>query len=84
MWGGDKRAVMRVEGGETLKTFRTPEHADRMQYILTSPGGRPVKAKVELWIGPIRCVDAWHCVYRGLCVSRRCVLGVCTVSRGRC
>ena len=47
---------MRIEGGSTLKTFQMPPWAERVQYILKSPSGRPVKAKVELWIGPIRCV----------------------------
>ena len=56
IWGDDKVADIRIEGGQTLKTFKMPAHAERVQYILTSPGGRPVKAKVELWIGPIRCV----------------------------
>lgn len=56
LWGDDKRADIRIEGGSTLKTFKMPDHAERVQYILTSPGGRPVKAKVELWIGPQRCV----------------------------
>lgn len=56
IWGGDKVADIRIEGGQTLKTFKMPAHAERVQYILTSPGGRPVRAKVELWIGPIRCV----------------------------
>jgi len=56
MWTPDKKADMRIEGGSTLKTFKMPAHAERVQYVLTSPTGRPVKAKVELWIGPIRCV----------------------------
>ena len=42
---------MRIEGGSTLKTFQMPAHAERVQYMLSSPGNRPVKAKVELWIG---------------------------------
>jgi len=33
-----------------------PAHAERVQYIIESPNGRPVKAKAELWIGPQRCV----------------------------
>ncbi|KAH8072848.1 calcium, potassium:sodium antiporter [Aureococcus anophagefferens] len=56
IWGDDKVADIRIEGGQTLKTFKMPPHAERVQYILTSPNGRPVKARVELWIGPIRCV----------------------------
>lgn len=53
LWGPEKQADTRVEGGDTLKTFKMPAHADRVQYVLTS-NGRPIKAKVELWIGPIR------------------------------
>jgi len=56
LWSEDKKADIRIEGGDTLKTFAMPAHAERVQYVLTSPNGRPVKAKVELWIGPIRCV----------------------------
>jgi len=56
LWSPDKTADIRIEGGNTLKTFQMPSHATRVQYIIKSPGGRPIKAKVELWIGPIRCV----------------------------
>jgi len=56
LWSADKKADIRIEGGKTLKTFAMPSHAERVQYVLTSPNGRPVKAKVELWIGPNRCV----------------------------
>jgi hypothetical protein len=56
MWDPEKVADMRIEGGQTLKTFKMPSHAERVQYVLKTPNGRPVKAKVELWIGPIRCV----------------------------
>lgn len=56
LWSEDKKADIRIEGGQTLKTFQMPAHAERVQYILTSPNGRPVKAKVELWIGPVRSV----------------------------
>jgi len=55
LWDG-KETSMRIEGGNTLKTFKMPPHAERVQYIIKSPNGRPLKAKVELWIGPIRCV----------------------------
>ena len=60
LWSADKKADIRIEGGKTLKTFAMPSHAERVQYILTSPNGRPVKAKVELWIGPNRCVHGEH------------------------
>jgi len=53
LWDPSKKADTRIEGGKTLKTYKMPPHADRVQYILTS-NGRPVKAHVELWIGPIR------------------------------
>mmetsp|Transcript_27161 Transcript_27161/g.33778 ORF Transcript_27161/g.33778 Transcript_27161/m.33778 type:complete len:323 (-) Transcript_27161:397-1365(-) len=56
LWGPEKKADIRIEGGSTLRTFQMPPHADRVQYIITSPSTRPIKAKVELWIGPIRCV----------------------------
>lgn len=56
MWGPEKKADTRIEGGQTLKTFKMPPHAERVQYVLRAPNNRPVKAKVELWIGPIRCV----------------------------
>eukprot|EP00310_Coccolithus_braarudii_P015917 CAMPEP_0183353400 /NCGR_PEP_ID=MMETSP0164_2-20130417/33233_1 /TAXON_ID=221442 /ORGANISM="Coccolithus pelagicus ssp braarudi, Strain PLY182g" /LENGTH=290 /DNA_ID=CAMNT_0025526067 /DNA_START=89 /DNA_END=961 /DNA_ORIENTATION=- len=56
IWQPVKQADIRIEGGSTLKTFQMPAHAERVQYIITSPTGRPIKAKVELWIGPIRCV----------------------------
>jgi len=56
LWSPDKKADIRIEGGDTLRTFQMPSHAERVQYILTTPSGRPVKAKVELWIGPIRSV----------------------------
>ena len=55
MWGPEKVADVRIEGGKTLRTFQMPNHAERVQYVLSSPSGRPIKAKVELWIGPIRC-----------------------------
>lgn len=55
LWEG-KDADIRIEGGSTLKTFKMPPDVERVQYMIKSPSGRPIKAKVELWIGPIRCV----------------------------
>ena len=68
LWSPDKKANIRIEGGSTLKTFKMPAHAERVQYIIQSPNGRPIKARVELWIGPIRsvheliydCMDGGH------------------------
>merc|ERR1719310_754218 len=56
LWGAEKQADIRIEGGSTLKTFKMPPGTERVQYILESPTGRPIKGRVELWIGPIRCV----------------------------
>merc|ERR1711964_286338 len=56
LWPAEKSADTRIEGGKTLKTYKMPMDAERVQYIIKSPNGRPLKAKVELWIGPIRCV----------------------------
>jgi len=67
IWGPEKQTDMRIEGGHTLKTFKMPADAERVQYILKSPSGRPLKAKVELWIGPIRCVHEmiYNCMFGG-------------------
>lgn len=56
MWPPEKQAGIRISGGSTLKTFSLPIEADRVQYILQGPTDRPIRAKVELWIGPLRCV----------------------------
>lgn len=42
-----------VQGGGTVRTFKLPVWADRVQYYLETEG-RPLKASVNLWIGPIR------------------------------
>jgi len=36
IWAADKQADIRIEGGETLKTFAMPATAERVQYILKS------------------------------------------------
>lgn len=42
-----------VQGGGTVRTYQMPAWAERCQMILTT-NGRPLKAKVELWLGPER------------------------------
>lgn len=43
----------RIEGIGTVRNFKIPPWAERVQYVLTT-NGRPLKATVELWVGPIR------------------------------
>mmetsp|Transcript_17931 Transcript_17931/g.27153 ORF Transcript_17931/g.27153 Transcript_17931/m.27153 type:complete len:351 (+) Transcript_17931:118-1170(+) len=42
-----------VQGGGTVRTYKIPVWAERVQYYLETEG-RPLKASVQLWIGPIR------------------------------
>jgi hypothetical protein len=46
-------SLERIEGVKTVRNFKIPPWAERAQYILTT-NGRPMKATVELWVGPIR------------------------------
>jgi hypothetical protein len=43
----------RIEGSGTVRNYKIPPWAERVQYVLTT-NGRPLKATVELWVGPIR------------------------------
>jgi hypothetical protein len=46
--------LTRIEGGGgSIRTYQIPAGIDRLQYVLKSEG-RPLKARVELWLGPIR------------------------------
>lgn len=49
-----------VQGGGTVKTYKLPSWADRVQYHLETEG-RPLKATVNLWIGPIRQTHNLKC-----------------------
>jgi len=46
--------VRRIEGGNTIATWQIPEDAERAQIMIKTTNGRPIKGRVELWIGPIR------------------------------
>jgi hypothetical protein len=65
--------LTRIEGGNTVRTWQIPLDVERAQVFLKT-NGRPMKAKVELWVGPIRTVhtmdmdveDGEESVYRAL------------------
>jgi len=46
--------MKRIEGENTLVTVPMPLGADRVQYCFSTPNGRPLKAQVQMWVGPIR------------------------------
>jgi len=47
--------LQQIQGGNSRLTFKMPQGADRCQIYIQSHG-RPLKARVELWLGPIRRV----------------------------
>lgn len=49
--------MKRIEGGGTVRTWDIPSETERLQYVLET-NGRPLKAKVELWEGPIRLLHS--------------------------
>ena len=44
--------LLKIQGG-TLRTFKMPPETERAQVFLKTDG-RPMKAKVEQWVGPLR------------------------------
>lgn len=47
--------LTRIEGGNTVRTWQIPQDVERAQVFLKT-NGRPLKAKIELWVGPLRTV----------------------------
>ena len=45
--------VKRLEGGGTVLTYKLPPQCERVEYLIKS-NGRPLKGKVQLWLGPLR------------------------------
>ena len=45
--------LRRIEGANTLITYKLPIDCERVQMVLKT-NGRPMKGKVQLWVGPIR------------------------------
>ena len=47
--------VMRLEGGQSIRTYKLPPLCERAQMTFRTEG-RPLKIKANLWIGPLRSV----------------------------
>eukprot|EP00536_Pseudo-nitzschia_multiseries_P016192 jgi/Psemu1/263486/estExt_Genewise1Plus.C_10430009 len=45
--------MRKMQGGGTVRTWDIPPEAERLSYYIRT-NGRPMKALVELWVGPIR------------------------------
>lgn len=64
--------LQQIQGGGSRLTYKMPQGADRAQIYIASHG-RPLKARVELWLGPIRrvhfidisCMNGAESPYRG-------------------
>ena len=47
--------MQRVQGGGTIRTYQIPGWADRVQMEIRT-NGRPMRCKIQLWLGPLRNV----------------------------
>lgn len=49
--------MRKMQGGGTVRTWDIPPGAERLSYYIRT-NGRPLKALVELWVGPIRRIHS--------------------------
>lgn len=49
--------MRKMEGGGTVRTWDIPPECERLSYYIRT-NGRPLKAMVELWVGPIRKIHS--------------------------
>ena len=49
----DDLPLVRLEGGKTIRTWTMPHDSERIEYVVKS-GGRPLNARIEMWLGPHR------------------------------
>lgn len=49
--------MRKMQGGGTVRTWDIPPDAERLSYYIRT-NGRPLKALVELWVGPIRRIHS--------------------------
>lgn len=49
--------MRKMQGGGTVRTWDIPADAERLSYYIRT-NGRPLKAMVELWVGPIRRIHS--------------------------
>ncbi|KAL7581589.1 hypothetical protein ACA910_022146 [Epithemia clementina (nom. ined.)] len=45
--------MIRLEGGKTIRTWTMPHDSERVEYVIKS-NGRPINARIEMWLGPQR------------------------------
>ena len=53
MLPSDLPNMVLLEGGDTIRTWTMPPNTERVEYVVRS-NGRPVHARVEMWLGPQR------------------------------
>lgn len=53
MLPSDLPNMVLLQGGQTIRTWTMPAGTERVEYVVKS-NGRPVHARVEMWLGPQR------------------------------